>query len=90
MAGSSWTFDELLTNGWYPYWQPRSSDDEPYALTFTFYRSEVSRHSVEAAGQTEEDAKTAAAAEANAWLCEHPHFQPRRPPAARDTATAPA
>jgi uncharacterized protein (DUF2235 family) len=74
-----WTFDELLTNGWFPHWQP---GERPYRLEFTWYRSEIARHTVEATGATMAEAQADAAARANAWLAEHPEFQPKRPPSA--------
>lgn len=77
---AGWTYEELLTNGWFPHWQPRHAG-EPWVLEFTWYRSEIARHSVFASGATEEEAMTEAASLANAWLREHPGFQPKRPPA---------
>jgi uncharacterized protein (DUF1697 family) len=75
MTGDGWTFEELLTNGWFPHWEP---EGPPYRLTFTFYRSEITVDSVTATGDTEAEAAREAARRANAWLREHPHFKPRR------------
>ena len=78
MTGKTWTFEELLTNGWFPHWDPPAPDSPPYALTFTFYRSEITVDSVTGSGATEAEAMAEAARHANAWLQEHPHFRPRR------------
>jgi hypothetical protein len=78
MTGSGWTFDELLTNGWYPHWEPVGSGERPYAVTFTYYRSEITVDSVYGTGATEAEAIAEAERNANAWLQENPQFKPRR------------
>ncbi len=79
MTDARWTYETLLTNGWFVHWMPRASDDAPFALTFTFYRSEISIHSVEGSGATEAEAIADAVAHAHLWLHDHPGYQPRRP-----------
>lgn len=80
MTAAGWTYDELLTNGWFPHCYPPGPGEPVWRLEFTYYRSEVSRHTIEVTAATEAEAQTAAAARANAWLQEHPLFQPKRPP----------
>ncbi len=80
---ADWTFDELLPNGWHPHWSPLESEEAPYSLEFTYYRSEIARHSVEAQGSTEREAIESVVAAANAWLRDHPEYAPKRPPASR-------
>lgn len=75
MTRESWTYEELLTNGWYPHWEPGGP---PYVLTFTFYRSENTIDSVHATGSTPAAAVADAEQKANAWLREYPHYKPRR------------
>jgi hypothetical protein len=78
MTGVNWTFEQLLTNGWFPHWEPPTPGGPPFTLTFTFYRSEITVDSVTATGATEAEVTAEAARKANAWLREHPRYKPRR------------
>jgi hypothetical protein len=80
MAG--WTYEELLPNGWHPFWLQDERGDGMVSLDFTFYRSEIARHTVNTVGATESVAIEQAVTLANAWLREYPEFAPKRPPAA--------
>ena len=76
---TGWTYEELLPNGWHPFWTSAGRGDGMVSLDFTYYRSEIARHTVSSVGATEADAITQAVAMANAWLREHPEFAPKRP-----------
>ena len=78
MRPTSWTLDQLLTNGWFPYWTEPSAPGEPWTLKITFYWSEASLHSVTGTGPTREAAIAEAEREANAWLRDRRTYQPRR------------
>lgn len=75
MTDAGWTFETLLTNGWYARWNPGA----PHSLQFTYYRSEISIHTVEGHGDTEDAAIADAVRKANQWLREHPGYGPRQP-----------
>lgn len=79
MVTREWDFDTLLTNGWHAHWDPRQTGDASVQLTFTYYRSEHTVHAVSGHGATEQEAITEVVSLANAWLREHPGYQPRDP-----------
>lgn len=81
---ADFTFDELCPFGWHPHWLPQGDDVQPFVLEFTFYRSEIARHSLVAHGRTEQEARNEAVRQANEWLQAHPEFAPRRRPAVSD------
>ncbi len=78
---ANYTFDELCPFGWHAYWLPDGDDERPFVLEFTFYRSEIARHSLVVHGHTEQEARDEAARQANVWLLSHPEYAPRRRPA---------
>ncbi len=86
MTDAGWTFETLLTNGWYA---PEPSDD-PRTFRFTYYRSEISIHTVHGHGDTEAAAITDAVRQANEWLREHPGYGPRQPWITRQVLTGDA
>ncbi|MEJ7900853.1 MAG: hypothetical protein WKF63_03355 [Thermomicrobiales bacterium] len=75
MTDTGWTFETLLTNGWYAH----DNGNDPRTLRFTYYRSEISIHTVTGHGATGPEAITDAVRQANAWLRDHPGYQPRQP-----------
>ncbi len=75
MTDPGWTFETLLTNGWYAH-DPAGA---PGVLRFTYYRSEISIHTVTGHGATRAEAIADAVRQANAWLSEHPGYQPLQP-----------
>jgi hypothetical protein len=77
MAGNGWTYEKLQGNGWDVRWEARGEHGE-FRLAFTFYRSEISIHTVEGVGATEAAAIAEAVEAANQWLLENPRYQPRR------------
>lgn len=79
MTDAGWDFETLLTNGWHDHWSPAGEPGEPVSLAFTYYRSEYTVHSVLGHGATREEAIAEAVAKANAWLVDHPGYQPREP-----------
>ena len=80
MTEAGWTFETLLTNGWYAH-DPAGDSG---VLRFTYYRSEISIHTVTGHGETEAEAIADAVRQANAWLRDHPGYQPRQPWITRD------
>ncbi len=81
MTNAGWTFETLLTNGWYAHWL---SGPARFILGFTYYRSEISLHTVVGHGETEAGARADTVRQANAWLRDHPGYQPREPWITRD------
>ena len=79
MTEPRWNFETLVRNGWHPHWDSLVGNDTPVSFEFTYYRSEHTVHIIRAAGVTPDDARAVAVREANAWLAEHPWFQPRAP-----------
>ena len=80
MIDAGWTFETLLTNGWYAH----DNTDDPQTLRFTYYRSEISIHTITGHGETGTEAIADAVRQANAWLRQHPGYQPRQPWITRD------
>lgn len=74
MTDAGWTFETLLTNGWYAH-----DDADPCTVRFTYYRSEISIHTVMGHGDTRAAAIADAVDKANQWLREHPGYAPRQP-----------
>jgi hypothetical protein len=79
MTDTRWTYETLLTNGWFGQWIDDTAGAAPYTLRFTFYRSEISIHTVVGSGATEAEAIADAVDHAHRWLRDHPGYQPRRP-----------
>jgi len=79
MSEAGWTYETLLTNGWYAHWVASPPAPGAYTLGFTYYRSEISIHTIHGRGATEAEAIADAVRQANAWLRDHPGYQPRRP-----------
>jgi len=75
---TSWSFDELTVNGWYPYETEPAAPGEPWTVTLTLYWAEASLHSVTGQGPTREAAIAEVEREANAWLSDKRTYQPRR------------
>lgn len=75
MTNAGWTFETLLTNGWYAH----EPSGDPGSLRFTYYRSEISIHTVIGRGDTNAKAIADAVRQANLWLDDHPGYRPRRP-----------
>lgn len=75
MTDAGWTFETLLTNGWYAH----EPSGDPGSLRFTYYRSEISIHTVEGHGETSAAAIADAVRQANLWLNDHPGYAPRQP-----------
>lgn len=80
MTEAGWTFETLLTNGWYAH----DNGGDPTTLRFTYYRSEISIHTVIGRGETEAEAIADAVRQANEWLRDHPGYGPRQPWITRD------
>lgn len=80
MTDPGWTLETLLTNGWYAH-DPAGDDG---VAPLTYYRSEISIHTVTGHGETRAEAIADAVRQANAWLRQHPGYQPRPPWITRD------
>lgn len=80
MTDRGWTFETLLTNGWYAH----DPAGDAGVVRFTYYRSEISIHTVTGHGDTRIEAIADAVSQANAWLSDHLGYQPRQPWITRD------
>ncbi|MBA3274377.1 MAG: hypothetical protein H0T72_01180 [Chloroflexia bacterium] len=87
MTEAGWTYETLLTNGWYGFW---IAGPPQATFGFTYYRSEISIHTVHGHGDTETAAIADAVRQANEWLREHPGYGPRQPWITRQVLTGDA